>query len=62
MEEAKKGKARKEATKETAKRVAIGVTVDEKLWKGLRSVAVREGKLTGELLDRSIEAFLKKQG
>lgn len=40
------------------KRVNIGVPVNEQLWRGLRALAIKEGKLTGELLDKAIEKFI----
>jgi hypothetical protein len=40
------------------KRVNIGVPVNEKLWRGLRALAIKEGKLTGELLDKAIEKYI----
>jgi hypothetical protein len=40
------------------KRVNIGVSINEKLWRGLRALAIKEGKLTGELLDKAIEKYI----
>jgi hypothetical protein len=42
------------------KRVNIGVPIDEQLWRRIRALAVREGKLTGELLDQAIRDYLNK--
>lgn len=37
----------------------IGVKVDDQLWRHLRALALRQGRLTGELLDEAIEQYLK---
>jgi hypothetical protein len=68
MKEAKKAtlKLRKESKEgkqgrvEEKKRVYMGVSVDEQLWRKLRALAVKQKKLTGDLLDRAIERFLPK--
>jgi hypothetical protein len=52
----KKTERASESDKE--KRVNIGVPVNEKLWRGLRALAIKEGKLTGELLDNAIEKYI----
>jgi hypothetical protein len=43
-------------------KVNIGVKVDDQLWRRLRSLAIRQGRLTGELLDAAIEGYLGKHG
>ena len=30
------------------------------IWRRLRAMAIKEGKLTGELLDKAIEEYLQK--
>ncbi|MGD0274741.1 MAG: hypothetical protein ABSB79_01605 [Syntrophales bacterium] len=45
---------------EEKKRVYMGVSVDEQLWRKLRALAVKQKKLTGDLLDKAIEKFLPK--
>jgi hypothetical protein len=68
MKEAKKAtlKLRRESKQgkqgrvEERKRVYMGVSVDEQLWRKLRALAVKQKKLTGDLLDRAIERFLPK--
>jgi len=68
MKEAKKAtlKLRRESKQgkqgrvEERKRVYMGVSVDEQLWRKLRALAVKQNKLTGDLLDRAIERFLPK--
>jgi len=68
MKEAKKAtvrlrkeiKERKEQKPEEKKRVYMGVSVDEQLWRKLRALAVKQKKLTGDLLDKAIEKFLPK--
>lgn len=40
-------------------RVNIGVSIDTKLWRQLRALAITQGRLTGELLDEAIEKYLK---
>ena len=68
MKEAKKAtlKLRRESKQgkqgrvEERKRVYMGVSVDEQLWRKLRALAVKQKKLTGDLLDKAIEKFLPK--
>jgi hypothetical protein len=48
------------AKSDAVKRVNIGVSVDDMIWRRLRGLAIREGKLTGELLDRAIADYLEK--
>ena len=43
-------------------KVNIGVKVDDRLWRRLRALAIRQGRLTGELLDAAIEGYLSKHG
>jgi len=43
-----------------AKRVNIGVQVDDETWRRLRALAIRQHKLTGELLDQAIIDYLEK--
>ena len=42
-------------------RVNIGVSINGELWRGLRALAIIQGRLTGELLDEAIENYLKIQ-
>ena len=42
------------------KRVNIGVPVRSDLWRELRILALKKGRVTGELLDEAIEYYLKK--
>ena len=51
MEKKKEVKLIKRKTVETVKRTKIGVSIDTELWRRLRALAIRQGKLTGELLD-----------
>jgi|PlaIllAssembly_1097288.scaffolds.fasta_scaffold321519_1 hypothetical protein len=44
----------------TKDRAKIGVSIDMILWRRLRPLAIKEGKLTGELLDKAIEEYLQK--
>ena len=43
-------------------KVNIGVKVDDQLWRRLRALAIKQGRLTGELLDEAIEGYLSKHG
>ena len=54
------GRPKKVASVAKDKRVNIGVPIDEHLWRRIRALAVREGKLTGELLDQAISDYLDK--
>ena len=56
----KESKEGKQEKVEERKRVYMGVSVDEQLWRKLRALAVQQKKLTGDLLDRAIERFLPK--
>ena len=56
----KESKERKQEKVEEKKRVYMGVSVDEQLWRQLRAFAVKQNKRTGDLLDRAIERFLPK--
>jgi hypothetical protein len=40
----------------------IGVKVDDFLWRRLRALAIKQGRLSGELLDEAIEDYLEKNG
>jgi hypothetical protein len=42
----------------TVKRTKIGVSINTELWRRLRALAIRQGKLTGELLDAAIKEYL----
>jgi hypothetical protein len=42
------------------KRAKIGVSIEMGIWRRLRALAIKEGKLTGELLDKAIEEYLQK--
>jgi len=50
----------KQGKVEEKKRVYMGVSVDKQLWRKLRALAVKQKKLTGDLLDKAIEKFLPK--
>ncbi len=39
-------------------RSKIGVTIDTELWRRLRAIAIRQGKLTSVLLDAAIKEYL----
>jgi hypothetical protein len=41
-------------------KINIGATVDKQLWLRLRAIALRQGKLSGDLLDECIKAWLDK--
>ena len=41
-------------------RAKIGVSIDMVIWRRLRALAIKEGNLTGELLDKAIEEYLQK--
>jgi len=41
-------------------RTNIGVSIDTMIWRRLRALAIREGKLTGDLLDAAIKGYLDK--
>ena len=56
----KKGKAKTEEKIDIVKRAKIGVSIDMVIWRRLRALAIKEGKLTGELLDKAIEEYLQK--
>jgi metal-responsive CopG/Arc/MetJ family transcriptional regulator len=58
MEKKKEVKLIKRKTVETVKRTKIGVSIDTELWRRLRALAIRQGKLTGELLDAAIKEYL----
>lgn len=45
---------------EILKRAKIGVSIDRNVWRRLRALAIKEGKNTGELLDKAIEEYLLK--
>jgi hypothetical protein len=45
--------------KKTPERVNIGVAIRTDLWRKLRALAITQGKLTGELLDKAIENYIK---
>lgn len=53
---------KKELVQQTTevKRVNIGVTIQQDLWRELRALSIKQGRLTGELLDEAIEEYLKK--
>lgn len=42
------------------KRVNIGVTIRQDLWRELRALSIKQGRKSGELLDEAIEVYLKK--
>lgn len=42
------------------KRVNIGVSIDESLWRRLKALAITQGVNTGELLDKAIKDYLDK--
>lgn len=49
-----------QAGKVAKDKVNIGATVSKDLWLRLRAVAIRQGKLSGDLLDEAIADYLKK--
>ena len=57
----RESKEGKQGKVEERKRVYMGVSVDEQLWRKLRALAVKQNKWTGDLLDRAIERFLPKE-
>lgn len=57
----RESKEGKQGKVEERKRVYMGVSVDEQLWRKLRALAVKQNKWTGDLLDRAIEKFLPKE-
>lgn len=46
--------------KEEGKRVKIGVSVDDVLWRKLRALALLKDENTGVLLDKAIEEYLER--
>ncbi|MFH0813076.1 MAG: ribbon-helix-helix domain-containing protein [Pseudomonadota bacterium] len=56
----RRGRPVRKGNEERVSRVKIGVSIDDVLWRRLRALAIREGKLTGELLDEAIEEYLEK--
>ena len=54
----KKKKTVKRQSQGDIERTKIGVSIDTELWRRLRAVAIRQGKLTGELLDAAIKEYL----
>lgn len=48
--------------KEIGKRLNIGASVDEYLWRRLRALSIKEGKLSGQLLDEAIKIYLERKG
>ena len=55
-----KGRVKKEEKIDIVKRSKIGVSIDMGIWRRLRALAIKEGKLTGELLDKAIDDYLQK--
>lgn len=55
-----KKKIKTEKKGKTEDRAKIGVSINTVLWRRLRALAIKEGKLTGELLDKAIEEYLQK--
>ena len=56
----RKGRPKIEEKLEIEKRAKIGVSIDKVIWRRLRALAIKEEKLTGELLDKAIEEYLRK--
>jgi len=56
----RKGRPKIEERVDIEKRAKIGVSIDMVIWRRLRALAIKEGKLTGELLDKAIEEYLQK--
>ena len=56
----RKGRPKIEEKIDIVKRAKIGVSIDMVIWRRLRALAIKEGKLTGELLDKAIEEYLQK--
>lgn len=50
------------STSQEGLKVNIGVKVDTRLWRRLRALAIRQGRLTGGLLDEAVEGYLGKHG
>ena len=55
-----KKKVVKRQSQPEIKRTKIGVSIDTQIWRRLRALAIREGKLTGELLDAAIKEYLDR--
>ena len=55
-----KKRVKKEEKIDIVKRAKIGVSIDMVIWRRLRALAIKEGNLTGELLDKAIEEYLQK--
>jgi len=55
-----KARVKTEEKIEILKRAKIGVSIDRNVWRRLRALAIKEGKNTGELLDKAIEEYLLK--
>jgi hypothetical protein len=56
----RKTRVKTEGKSDIVKRAKIGVSIDMFIWRRLRALAIKEGKLTGELLDKAIEEYLQK--
>ena len=56
----RKGRVKEEEKIDIVKRAKIGVSIDMVIWRRLRALAIKEGKLTGELLDKAIDEYLQK--
>ena len=56
----KPGRPKKSEQSPPQRRVKIGVSVEETIWRKLRALALTEGVLTSELLDKAIKEFLDK--
>ena len=56
----RRGRPPKASKNDKREAVNIGVPVDKQAWLRLRALAIREGKLTGELLDQAIKDYLNK--
>ena len=56
----RRGRPPKASKSDKREAVNIGVPVDKEVWLRLRALAIRNGKLTGELLDQAIKNYLDK--
>ena len=56
----RRGRPPKASKNDKREAVKIGVPVDKQAWLRLRALAIREDKLTGELLDQAIKDYLDK--
>lgn len=60
VQKEKQGRKKKVESEKSKARTYIGVSIDTITWRRLRALAIREGKLTGDLLDAAIKEYLYK--